>query len=252
MKNMSSILQLKEVGLALSHSGQYLLQDISFTVEKSERLAIIGASGVGKTTLLRLLNRLDEPTSGVITFTEQPLTKIPVIKLRQKVVMIPQEPKLLGMKVQNALMYPLQLQQLSKTAIQQRIEIVQSQLSIPEEWLDRNELQLSLGQRQLVAIARGLVMQPQVLLLDEPTSALDAGSSHHLMETLIKLSHTNATTIIMVNHQLNLVEQFAQQVIYMEKGQIKNKTTAREINWQELRDQLRQIQTKQQLIDTEL
>lgn len=249
---MSAVLQLKQVSLALSISSQYLLQDISFQLEKSERWGIVGASGSGKTTLLRLLNRLDNPTAGAIYFDNKPLTQIPVIQLRQQVVLVPQEPKLLGMTVENTLIYPLKLQQLPPADIKSRIELVRSQLKIPTDWLERNELQLSLGQRQLVAIARALVMQPRILLLDEPTSALDAGNSDHLLETLIQISQSTETAIIMANHQLNLVEQFAQKIIYLEQGQIKDKKKASEVHWQQLQDQLKQTKAKQNWKDEEL
>jgi D-methionine transport system ATP-binding protein len=246
---MSPILQVQRVSLTLYNSYRYLLQDICFQIAKSERLGIVGASGAGKTTLLRLLNRLDEPTSGLIIFAAHPCQQIPVINLRQQVVLVPQEPKLLGMTVADALAHPLQLQKLPATEIQQRIADWRSRLAIPEDWLDRSELQLSLGERQLVAIARGLVMRPQILLLDEPTSALDAGRSELIIETLIKLSETTATAIIMVNHQLHLVEKFAQRVIHLEGGKIKEEKTTEEINWKHLREQFRETRASEELID---
>ncbi|WP_013322591.1 ABC transporter ATP-binding protein [Gloeothece verrucosa] len=241
---MTNLLKLKQVSLALSRGSQFLLQDISFMLEKGERLGIVGPSGAGKTTLLRLLNRLDDPTSGLIELEEQSLNQLPVIQLRQRVVLVPQEPKLLGMTVEKALTYPLRLQQLSKGEIQQRIETWTSRLSIPFEWFERSELQLSVGQRQLVAIARGLMMQPQVLLLDEPTSALDVGNGNHLMEVLINLSHSSETAIIMVNHQLDLVRQFATEVMYLHQGQIQLKNTAASLNWENLHEQLKQAQSQ--------
>ena len=214
------LLRLSDVGFKDQSGHHQLLTQISFEVRRGDRLGIVGPSGAGKTTLLRLINRLQDPTSGLIEWDSQPLYNIPIIKLRQQIVLVPQEPKLLGMTVAQTLAYPLILQQLSKPEIEQRISRWRSQLTIPDDWLNRHELQLSLGQRQLVSIARGLVMQPQLLLLDEPTSALDSNRAHQLIKTLINLSQTNQTTIIMINHQQQLVETFAQGILTLRQGQI--------------------------------
>jgi D-methionine transport system ATP-binding protein len=124
------------------------------------------------------------------------------------------------MTVQNALAYPLELQLLKNSEIQSRIDYYCQKLGVPNEWLDRNELQLSVGQRQLVTIARGLIMQPKILLLDEPTSALDADKSDQVINTLIELSETQGLTIIMVNHQQRLIDQFTSQVLSLSQGQL--------------------------------
>ncbi|MGK7875680.1 MAG: ATP-binding cassette domain-containing protein [Xenococcaceae cyanobacterium] len=238
------IMELQQVSLAASVGSSYLLQDISFAVFPGDRLTIIGPSGAGKTSLLRLLNRLNEPTAGSIHLENQQLSQIPVRQLRQQVVLVLQEPKLLGMTVQEALAYPLLLQQLPNQEIQQRVETWRSRLHIPEDWLERNELQLSLGQRQLVAIARALVMQPKILLLDEPTSALDAGSASHLLEVLTLLVTSGKTTILMVNHQLELAQQFANRVLYLQKGQLLEDTPVTQLDWTKLRDNLVRAKAK--------
>ncbi|BBA79865.1 ABC transporter ATP-binding protein [cyanobacterium endosymbiont of Rhopalodia gibberula] len=216
------LLKLSEVSLTDFREENKLLTNISFQVNQSDRLAIVGPSGAGKTTLLRLINRLQEPTSGLIEWDSQPLCNLSIVKLRQQIVLVPQEPKLLGMTVEEALAYPLVLQQLSKLEIEQAIDTWQSQLSIPDDWLTRNELQLSLGQRQLVSIMRGLMMKPKLLLLDEPTSALDSERAQQLIETLINSNQTEQTTIIMVNHQKKLVKQFAQGILTLKEGQVQS------------------------------
>ena len=214
------LLQLSDVGLSDPLGRHSLLENISFTVHESDRLAIIGPSGSGKTTLLRLINRLQDPSTGSILFQSQPLTQFTVIHLRQQIVLVPQEPKLLGMTVEDTLTYPLKLQKLSSTEIKQRLEYWRSQLPIPDDWLERNELQLSLGQRQLISIVRGLMMQPKLLLLDEPTSALDHDKALQLLEVLKTITIESKTAVIMVNHQLELVEQFTQQVFKLNQGKL--------------------------------
>ncbi|MGK7940086.1 MAG: ATP-binding cassette domain-containing protein [Crocosphaera sp.] len=214
------LLKLSDVSLTDALGKHQLLENISFTVNQGDRLAIVGPSGSGKTTLLRLLNRLQDPQTGTIFFESQPLDGFPIIDLRQQIVLVPQEPKLLGMTVQETLAYPLILQKLPQAEIQQRISYWRSQLSIPDDWLERHELQLSLGQRQLISIARGLVMQAKLLLLDEPTSALDRERALGLIEVLKTITEDTKTTIIMVNHQLDLVEQFKHQVLQLNQGKI--------------------------------
>lgn len=245
--NDDSILELQQVGLTASIGLDYLLRNISFKVDRGDRIAIIGSSGAGKTTLLRLLNRLIEATEGQILYNDQPIQKIPVISLRQQIVLVPQEPKLLGMTVQESLAYPLVLQKRSQQEISDRMNTWLNRLLIPFEWLDRNELQLSLGQRQIISIARGLMMQPQILLLDEPTSALDFGIANHLIDILKELTENQVMSILMVNHQLEITKQFASKVFYLEQGKLETIMSHSEINWQEIRDKL--IQTQQNRLD---
>jgi D-methionine transport system ATP-binding protein len=240
----SALMYLKEVSLAASIGSSYLLEDISFQLNKGDRLAIVGASGAGKTSLLRLLNRLSSPTNGEIYFDDREISQIPAIQLRKQVVLVPQEPKLLGMTVQEAIAYPLKLQQLTKGEIEQRLETWINNLNIAQDWLDRNELQLSLGQRQLVAIARGLVMQPQILLLDEPTSALDLGLADRLLQILEQLANECETAIIMVNHQLELVQKFASRVLHLDRGKLLQDTPSDRLDWQALREQIGRSQVE--------
>ena len=243
------IMGLKQVSLTASVGSSYLLQNISFAVSAGDRLTIIGPSGAGKTSLLRLLNRLSEPSDGSIYLENLRLSQIPVVQLRQQVVLVPQEPKLLGMTVQEALAYPLVLQKLPKGEIQKRVEDWTIKLKIPKDWLERNEWQLSLGQRQLVAIARALAMQPKILLLDEPTSALDTGIAYRLLEVLTQLASSSKTAILMVNHHLELAQKFASRVLYLQNGQLLEDTPATQLDWAKLRDNLVQAEAKKMIDD---
>ncbi|NEP13868.1 MAG: ATP-binding cassette domain-containing protein [Symploca sp. SIO2C1] len=241
-------LKLKEVSLVTSIRGKItgapILTDISFEVFPGDRICLIGPSGAGKTSLLRLLNRLSEPTKGEVYLENQDIRAIPVLELRRQVMLVPQEPKLLGMTVREALAYPLLLQHLPKPTITERIKTYREQLHIPAEWLERTELQLSLGQRQLVAIARALIAQPKILLLDEPTSALDAGIASHLLCLLTELALKDKMTIMMVNHQLDIAQIFCTRVLYLQNSQLLQDTPANQIDWKQLREQLVQAETQ--------
>jgi D-methionine transport system ATP-binding protein len=238
----NSFLWLDKVSLAASIGSTFLLDDISFQVNQGDIVAVVGASGAGKTSLLRVLNRLRTPSQGEIYFQATSFTKIPVIELRRQIVLIPQEPKLLGMNGRDALSYPLQLQKLSTAEINQRIDTWTSLLHIPPGWLEKNELQLSLGQRQLLAIARALVMQPPILLLDEPTSALDIGLAQNLLTVLRNSNQENNLTIIMVNHQLELIQNFCDRILFLNNGKLAKDLPATATLWEQIRQQLLQAQ----------
>jgi len=244
----SAQLQLTQVNLVTSMkgiiTGTPILTDISFEVFNGDRLGIIGPSGAGKTSLLRLLNRLSEPTGGRIYLENQDYRKIPVLQLRRQVMLVPQEPKLLGMTVQQALAYPLTLQQLPQRQIQERLDACMNQLHIPGDWLERTELQLSVGQRQLVAIARALVIQPKILLLDEPTSALDAGRASHVLGVLADLAQKGNMAILMVNHQLDMAQLFCTRVLYLQGGQLLQDVPLAQIDWKQLRETLVQAEAQ--------
>lgn len=244
--HLASILKVKNVSLQATIGSGFLLQNVTFEVLSGQKVGVVGASGSGKTSLLRLLNRLTEPTKGIIYFQKSSLAALSSISLRNQIVLVPQEPKLLRMKVIDALRYPLHLQQLSQSEINQRIETWSNLLHISDKWLNKTELQLSLGQRQLIAIARALVMQPKILLLDEPTSALDMGSATHLLEILNDLSLSQNLTLIMVNHQLDLIKNFCDRILYLNAGKLILDCPGTSNNWQIIQRQIMQQKMQQQ------
>lgn len=234
------ILKLVQANVAASVGIDYLLKNISCTINQGEKIAIVGASGSGKTSLLRLLNRLVNPTEGTLYFSGKPYQEYNSINLRRQIMLVPQEPKLLGMTGKEALSYPLQLQKLSLPEISDRIIKWCDILKIPSEWLERNELQLSLGQRQLITIVRALILEPQVLLLDEPTSALDINLSNHLVSILNEVNGSKKLTILMVNHQLEIAQKIAQRIFLLESGNLIQDIQATPEAWQQIEQLLLQ------------
>lgn len=241
------MLRLDGVSLQATVGSAQLLKDISVQIARGDRIAVIGSAGAGKTSLLRLINRLSSPSAGKIYFEQQSLEQIPVLQLRRRIVLVPQEAKLLGMTVQEAIAYPLVLQKLPSSEINSRVATWRNALNIPDLWLERSELQLSVGQKQLVAIARALVMQPSLLLLDEPTSALDFGTANHLLNILEQLSYAGNTTIMMVSHQLELIKSFANRILYLDSGKLTEDVIAEPSNWKRLQEKLLIAETKADL-----
>ncbi|MCT7949954.1 ATP-binding cassette domain-containing protein [Ancylothrix sp. C2] len=236
--------RLDQVSLTTSLGSQYLVKDISFEINAGEKVAIVGPSGAGKTSLLRLLNRLSEPTSGSIYIENQDYRLLPAIQLRRDIMLVQQESKLLGMPVKDSLVYGLKLQNLNPQIIRDRLITWIEKMRLPNDWMERTEVQLSAGQRQWVAITRALITQPKILLLDEPTSALDAGRGTQLISVLKELASTTKTTILMVNHQLDMVEEFATRVLHIQEGKLIADMPASQINWQHLRQSLIEAEQK--------
>ena len=235
-----SILRLENVSLQATVGYDLLLENISSDFKRGEIIGIVGASGSGKTSLLRLLNRLVSPSEGKIVLTNSLGANLTAIQWRQSIVLALQEPKLLGMKVRDTLAYPLKLQRLAELEIRRRVDTWSDLLGIQEQWLNKTELQLSLGQRQLVAIARALIMQPKVLLLDEPTSALDVGTATHVLKVLKDINQSQDLTIVMVNHQLELIKGFCDRLLFLERGKLIEDFPANDLHWETIQQRLEQ------------
>ncbi|MBD1842412.1 ABC transporter ATP-binding protein [Cyanobacteria bacterium FACHB-63] len=220
-----------------SIAGSEILRNVSFTVNKGDRIAIVGASGSGKTTLFKLLNRLVEPSLGSIEFEGKRYQDIPVLQLRQQILFVAQEPKLFGMTVREALSYPLTLR--SVKDIDPRIDGVINRMNIPREWLDRSELELSTGERQWIAIARALICQPKVLLLDEPIANLDANRSETLLRVLAQVD----STVLAVTHQFEWAEQLSDRVLQLQQGQLIR--DEKRVDWQAVRSAISQAEAEE-------
>jgi D-methionine transport system ATP-binding protein len=243
--SLTSAVMMNNVAIAtnqISYQTKFrtLLTNISVAIAKGQKTALIGATGSGKTTFLRLLNRLIDPSAGNILWNGKNIQEIPIQTLRRKVLLVSQEPSLLGMTVSEAIAYPLQLQNLPQSEIDSRLQIWLDKLQIDRKLLNRSELELSLGQRQWVAIARALIMEPEVILLDEPTSALDRGLSHLLLDTLTELTQLpQPVTVVMINHQLDLVQTWCDRLICLHNGELVQDTEASLVDWQAIDDLLR-------------
>ena len=238
------LLQLKSIDYTPSNFTRPLLTDISFSLAASECITLTGITGAGKSTLLRLLNRLSEPTSGEILLTGEDYRSISPTALRQRVMLVSQEPQLLGMKVREALAYPLQLQSLGVEEIKQRILTVADQFEIPTDWFDRTQLQLSAGQKQLVSIARGVITQPQVLLLDEPIASLDTSTAARVLATINSICRSQKIGIIVVNHQLELAAQSSDRLLYLHDGKLLIDQLSTLVDWQKIQQQIRESEDR--------
>lgn len=207
-----------------------LLEDVSFSARSGAITAVIGPSGGGKSTLIRLVNRLTEPDSGGIFFAGNNIASLDPLQLRRTVALVPQKPFMFEGTVLDNLQLPFNYRQ--KTPPDAGSKEVLHALSLSrldEELLQRDARTLSVGQQQRVSLARALVTAPEVLLLDEPTSALDRRTADELAGTLQDICRMQGLTLIMVTHDLRLVRRIADYCIYLEAGRILEEGAAEDL-----------------------
>ncbi len=202
--------RLRVENLALALAYQVLLEPLSFQVAAGESIALTGPSGSGKTLLLRLLNRLAEPTGGTVYLDDQDYRQWPAPQLRQRLLLVA-APHLFGMNVQDALLYPLRLQRLSKAVVEQRIVKLLSHWPIPESWLTKTAAQLTPEACQIVAIGRALIAEPPVLLLDEPQQLLGA----ELLTQLQRIAKQQEMALIIAGQEVE-----ADRYLYLDRGKL--------------------------------
>jgi len=225
---------IKITNIKKSFNENTVLDGISFDVKKGDVIAIIGPSGTGKSTLLRCLNYLEKADAGEIDFDGEKIdftniTKEQISSLRKKTSMVFQQWNLFKKKtvLQNVMLGLTVVQKLPKEEAR-KIAIEELTKVKMADRLNYYPQHLSGGQQQRVAIARGIAMNPELILFDEPTSALDPELVGEVLETIQKLAN-EGNTMIIVSHEMNFVRKVATKVIFMEKGKIVESGTAEEI-----------------------
>lgn len=201
----------------------HVLQNVNLEVESGDIYGIIGLSGAGKSTLVRCINLLEEPTDGKVYFDGIDLTKLDKKGLneqRQKMGMIFQSFNLFDqMNVYKNVAYPLQLAKVDKETIKGKVEYLLELVGLTSK-INVYPSQLSGGQQQRVAIARALANNPKVLLCDEPTSALDPTTTEQILALLKKINEELGVTIIIITHEMKIVESICNKVSIIHKSKI--------------------------------
>lgn len=213
------VLDVEDLHMIYS-GGVHAVRGISFDVNQGESVAIIGSSGSGKSTVLRCINRLIEPTEGEIYLKGEQINTphTDVNNLRSRIGMVFQSFELFAhLKVLDNVTLGLRhVRKMSKGEAQERAMSVLERVDMLDR-IDAYPGNLSGGQKQRVAIARALAMRPEVLLFDEPTSALDPELIGSVLETIRGLADEGMTMLI-VTHEIGFARDVADRVIYMDEG----------------------------------
>lgn len=208
---------IRITNLQFGYASQPLLNISDWKVDKGEQLFLYGTSGCGKSTLLQLLAGLLRPTQGSIEINHQRIDQLSARQMdrfrAQHIGFIAQDLNLIPYlnaydNVLLAAQFSHRHKELNKTQLREKIKALFSQVNITAEQQQQTSSQLSMGQQQRVAIVRGLIHSPELILADEPTSALDLSNRNQFMNLLTGLCETLNTTLLMVSHDLSLRDQF--------------------------------------------
>ena len=199
------------------------LQDVNLQIHSGEIFGIIGLSGAGKSTLVRCINLLERPDEGKVLFHGSDLMGLKEKDLRlqrRKISMIFQSFNLLEQRTNlDNICFPLELIGVSKKEARKRAMELLETVGLPDK-ANAYPVQLSGGQKQRIAIARALASDPEVLLCDEATSALDPQTTDSILKLLQKISRERGITVIIITHQMSVIEQVCHRVAILDHGEV--------------------------------
>ena len=216
------MINFDNVSKQYKNSNTPALDDINLNIEQGDFVFLVGQSGSGKSSLLRLLLKEEKPTSGTVTVDGINVAKLPNRKVpafRRTMGIVFQDFRLLpGKTVFDNVAFGMEVIGKSKKEIQQRIPALLDLVGL-EEKAHRLPSELSGGEQQRVALARAFVNQPKLLLADEPTGNLDPSTSVGIMKLLDRINRTG-TTIVMATHDVAIVDQMRKRIVQMENGKV--------------------------------
>ena len=211
--------------------GTAAVADVSFEVAAGETLVLLGSSGSGKTTTLKMLNRLVEPSAGKIWIDGKDITTLPIVALRRKIGYVIQQIGLFPhyTVAENIGLLP-GLLQWPESKIKQRTALLLETLGLPpEQFIRKYPHELSGGQQQRVGLARALAANPPIILMDEPFGALDPIIRHTIRQEFLQLDELKDKTTILVTHDVTEAIQLADRICLMDKGRIQQIGPAKEL-----------------------
>ena len=238
MDNTAKIL-IRDLNLYIGK--QHILKNINTDIEEKKVTVILGPSGCGKTTLLKSMNRLTDlypevKVQGTIVIDDEDIlhTSTDITMIRKKMGLLSQRPYPLPMNIFNNVAYGLRISgRKNKKYLNKRVEHYLQQANLWEEVKDRLRdpaSALSIGQQQRLCLARGLAVDPEIILADEPVASLDPQLSLQVMSDLARVAREDKVLTLINIHQVNLVHQFADRVIGLAQGRIVFDGPARDLD----------------------
>ncbi|HJH10233.1 MAG TPA: ABC transporter ATP-binding protein [Metalysinibacillus jejuensis] len=201
------------------------INQLSFTVEEGEFLAVMGPSGSGKTTLLNMISTVDEPTSGTILMNgvnphQLPENELAYFRRRQLGFVFQNFNLLQTLTVEENIILPLTLDNQPLEEMEERLAIITERLHL-QAILHKRPNEISGGQAQRTAIGRALIHRPSLILADEPTGNLDSNTSRDVLELLMHVNQEQKTTIVMVTHD-PIAASYCDRVLFIKDGEFYN------------------------------
>ncbi len=216
--------------LCKSYGDTHVLKGISETINKGEKVVVIGPSGSGKSTFLRCLNFLETPTGGELWFEGENITdpKCDLQKIRRKMGMVFQQFNLFPHMtvLQNITFAPVKLGLMKQEEAEKKARELLERIGLPDKE-KAYPAQLSGGQKQRIAIVRSLAMNPDVMLFDEPTSALDPEMVGEVLQLMKELAE-DGMTMVVVTHEMGFAKEVATRVMFVDEGIVKEEAPPEE------------------------
>lgn len=225
------MIKVKVENLKKNFGSLEVLKDINMEVKEGEVVCLIGPSGSGKSTFLRCLNKLEEPTAGVIIVDDYDLMAktSDINKIRENIGMVFQQFNLFPhlSVLQNIMLAPVDRKRMTKEQAEEKAKKLLDRVGLLEK-ADVYPASLSGGQQQRVAIARALAIEPDIMLFDEPTSALDPEMVGEVLEVMKQLA-AEGMTMVVVTHEMGFAREVADRVVFMDGGYIVEEGTPEEV-----------------------
>lgn len=225
------MIELINLSKSFDDGDSYVVDNISLYIETGETLVLLGSSGCGKTTTLKMINRLIEPSSGIIKVDDSNVMAADPVELRRAMGYVFQQVGLFPhMTIEENISIVLRLQGKAKSLRVKRAHELLELINLsPQEYAKRFPEELSGGQQQRVGVARALAADPAYLLMDEPFGALDAITRNELQDELLRLKENLKKTIIFVTHDIAEAVKLADRIAVMHAGHIEQVGTPTEI-----------------------
>lgn len=208
--------------ISKSYNGSIILDNVTFEVQAGEFVSIVGRSGVGKTTLLKILMKEEDPTKGRVYFNDQDISKLKageVSLLRRKIGVVFQEFKLLSNRTAyENVAFAMEVAGFSEKEIKRDVPEVLKLVNLQNR-ADNFPYQLSAGEKQRTVIARALIQRPELVWADEPTGNLDPINSWEIIKLLVKINELG-TTVILTTHDKEVVNTLGKRVVSLEEGKV--------------------------------